>query len=56
LARRVAGHLRPGLVEHGVGLAIRRHQPHPGACELLQPEIGARVEPQHVHVIGDLRE
>ena len=56
LARRIAGHFDPGLVECISRGLIRRHQPHLDACELFQPEVGAGVEPQHVHASGDLRD
>jgi hypothetical protein len=55
LARRVAGHPAPGAVEDEFGFRIVR-QPHLHAGELFQPEIRARVEPQHVHAICDLRD
>ena len=53
-ADRVAGQLDPGRVERGVGSRVGGHQPHPDAGELLEPEVGARIEPQHVHVLRDL--
>ena len=56
LARRIAGHFRPGLVERRVGGAVGRHQPHLDAHQFLEPEIGAGVEPQHVHMLFDLRD
>ena len=51
---RVAGQLDPGLVERSVGFAVGRHQPHLDSHELLEPEVGTRIEPQHIHVIRDL--
>ncbi len=58
IARRTlgaAGQFQESLVESRVGGGIVRHQPHGGAGQLLQPEIGAGIEPQHLHVILDLR-
>ena len=45
-----AGEPPPGIVERGVCRSIGRHIPHREACEFFQPEIGARIEPHHVHV------
>jgi len=39
-----------------VGGAVRRHQPHLDAREFLEPEIGARIQPQHVHMSFDLHD
>ena len=56
LALGIAGHLDPCLVERRIGVAIRRHQPHFHAGEFFEPEIGASIEPQHVHMSIDLRD
>ncbi|MEZ5764592.1 MAG: hypothetical protein R3D69_10250 [Xanthobacteraceae bacterium] len=49
LADGAAGQLLPGAVERGIGVLVGRHMPHAHAGELFEAEVGARVEPQHVH-------
>ena len=51
-----AGEPAPGLVERGIGGAIGRHMPDRRPGELLQPEIGARGQPRHLHVLLDQRD
>ena len=46
-----AGEPPPGVVERRIGRRIVRHVPDRQAGKLFQPEIGARIEPHHVHVL-----
>ena len=51
-----AGQPPPGFVERGFGLGVGRHVPDRHAGELLQPEIGARIEPHHLAVLFQQRD
>jgi len=44
------------LVERRIGVAVCRHQPHFHAGEFFEPEIGACIEPQHIHMLNYLRD
>ena len=51
-----AGEAPPGLVERRVGARVRRDMPDRRAGELLQPEVGARGKPDHIHALLEQRD